>query len=43
MLVTNANALAVLAAEGRLPTCGFPELVRSGGLLAYGINFPDTD
>jgi putative tryptophan/tyrosine transport system substrate-binding protein len=43
MLVTNAKALAVLAAEGRLPTCGFPELVRSGGLLAYGINFPDTD
>ena len=43
MLVTNAKALAVLAAEGRLPTCEFPELVRSGGLLAYGINFPDTD
>jgi putative tryptophan/tyrosine transport system substrate-binding protein len=43
MLVTNAKALAVLAAVGRLPTFGFPELVRSGGPLAYGINFPDTD
>jgi hypothetical protein len=26
----------------RLPS-GFPEFVRAGGLLAYGINFPDTD
>ena len=27
----------------RLPSSGFPEFVRAGGLLAYGINFPDTD
>jgi putative ABC transport system substrate-binding protein len=27
----------------RLPSSGFPELMRAGGLLAYGINFPDTD
>jgi putative ABC transport system substrate-binding protein len=27
----------------QLPSSGFPEFVRAGGLLAYGINFPDTD
>ena len=43
MLNANANALAVFAAARRLPSCGFPEFVRSGGLLAYGINFPDMD
>src|SRR5712671_1206550 len=43
MLNANANALAVFSAARRLPSCGFPEFVRSGGLLAYGINFPDTD
>jgi putative ABC transport system substrate-binding protein len=39
----NANALAVFAAVKRLPSCGFPEFVRAGGLIAYGINFLDTD
>ena len=43
MLNANANALAVFAAVKRLPSCGFPEFVRAGGLLAYGINFPDMD
>jgi putative tryptophan/tyrosine transport system substrate-binding protein len=43
MLTANANALAVFAAARQLPSSGFPELVRLGGLLAYGINFPDTD
>ena len=43
MLNANANALAVFAAARRLPSCGFPEFVRSGGLLAYGINFADMD
>jgi putative ABC transport system substrate-binding protein len=33
----------VVAAVRRLPSSGFPEFVRAGGLLAYGINFPDTD
>jgi putative ABC transport system substrate-binding protein len=42
-LTANANALAVFAAARQLPSSGFPELVRLGGLLAYGINFPDTD
>src|SRR5215471_5347485 len=43
MLNANANALAIFAAVRRLPSSGFPEFVRAGGLLAYGINFPDTD
>jgi putative tryptophan/tyrosine transport system substrate-binding protein len=43
MLNANANSLAVFAAVRRLPSSGFPEFVRAGGLLAYGINFPDTD
>ena len=43
VLNANANSLAVFAAVRRLPSSGFPELVRAGGLLAYGINFPDTD
>jgi hypothetical protein len=43
MLNANVNSLAVFAAVRRLPSSGFPEFVRAGGLLAYGINFPDTD
>ena len=43
MLNANANALAIFAAARRLPSCGFPEFVRSGGLLAYGIIFADMD
>jgi len=43
MLNANANALAIFAAVRQLPSSGFPEFVRAGGLLAYGINFPDTD
>jgi putative ABC transport system substrate-binding protein len=43
MLNAKATALAVHAAVRRLPSCGFPEFVRAGGLIAYGVNFPDTD
>ena len=43
MLNANANSLAVFAAVRRLPSSGFPEFVRAGGLLAYGVNFSDTD
>jgi putative ABC transport system substrate-binding protein len=43
MLITNANALAVLAAVNRLPSCGFPEFGRAGGLIALGVNLPDMD
>jgi putative tryptophan/tyrosine transport system substrate-binding protein len=43
MFVANSNALAVLAAVNRLPSCGFPEFARAGGLIALGVNFPDMD
>jgi putative ABC transport system substrate-binding protein len=43
MLNVNATSLAVFAAARRLPSSGFPEFAQAGGLLAYGINFPDTD
>ena len=33
----------VFGSPRRLPSSGFPEFVRAGGLLTYGINFPDTD
>ena len=43
VLNANVSALAVHAAARRLPLSGFPELVRAGGLIAYGIDFPATD
>jgi putative ABC transport system substrate-binding protein len=43
MLNANATSLAVFAAARRFPSSGFPEFAQAGGLLAYGINFPDTD
>jgi putative ABC transport system substrate-binding protein len=43
MLNANSKAIADIVATHRLPTCGFPEFVAAGGLLAYGIHFPDMD
>jgi putative ABC transport system substrate-binding protein len=43
MMNANSTALAVLAAVNRLSSSGFPEFVRAGGLIGYGVNFPDTD
>ena len=43
MLNANSRAIADFAARRRMPSSGFPEFVRAGGLIAYGINFPDTD
>ena len=40
--VANANAIAALAAKRRLPSIGPLELAASGGLMAYGVDFPDT-
>jgi putative ABC transport system substrate-binding protein len=42
MLISNAGRLADLAVRYRLPIIGFKELVDAGGLLAYGVNFPDV-
>jgi ABC-type uncharacterized transport system substrate-binding protein len=43
--VLNANSKAIvdIVARHRLPTCGFPEFTAAGGLLAYGIIFPEMD
>jgi len=43
MFNANSNALAVLAAVNRLPSSGFPEFARAGGLIAYGVNLSDMD
>jgi putative ABC transport system substrate-binding protein len=40
MFTANASALAVFAAAKRLPSCGFPEFARAGGLLGYGVSLP---
>jgi putative ABC transport system substrate-binding protein len=41
MLIGNAPALAEGALKQRLCSCGFAELATGGGLLAYGVDFPD--
>ena len=43
MLRANAKAIADLAITKRLPSSGFPDFVRAGCLIGYGINFPDMD
>ena len=43
MFNANSNALAVFGAVNRLPSSGFPEFARAGGLIAYGVNLPDMD
>ena len=41
MLIYNAPLIAKLALEHRLASCGFPEFAEAGGLLAFGIDFPE--
>ncbi|MBI3371459.1 MAG: ABC transporter substrate-binding protein [Betaproteobacteria bacterium] len=38
---TNAATITALAAKRRLPVNGTLELAASGGLMAYGVNFPE--
>ena len=40
MLIANAGRIAAIAARHRLPAIGFREYVEAGGLMAYGVNFP---
>lgn len=40
LLLANAAAIGALAASYRLPSIGPLELVRNGGLMGYGVNFP---
>jgi putative ABC transport system substrate-binding protein len=39
VFVSNARAIADLAAKHRLPSAGFNELAEAGGLIGYGVNF----
>jgi putative ABC transport system substrate-binding protein len=39
VLIGNAKAIATLAAQQKLPSCGFLEFAAAGGLAAYGVNF----
>jgi putative ABC transport system substrate-binding protein len=41
MLIANAAQIADLARKSRLPTIGFTEYAKAGGLLAFGVNFHD--
>jgi putative tryptophan/tyrosine transport system substrate-binding protein len=41
MINANLPAIAALAAGARLPSIGMPELAQAGGLMAYGVNFPE--
>jgi len=39
VLIGNARAIATLAVQQKLPSCGFLEFAAVGGLMAYGVNF----
>jgi putative ABC transport system substrate-binding protein len=41
LFIASSGRLAELATRHRLPTIGFREYVEAGGLLAYGVDFPD--
>jgi putative tryptophan/tyrosine transport system substrate-binding protein len=41
MLLAHAERIADLASKYKLPTIGFVEYARDGGLMAFGVNFPD--
>jgi putative ABC transport system substrate-binding protein len=41
MLLANAKTIAALAIEHGLYSCGFPDYAAAGGLMAYGVDFPD--
>ena len=37
----SAPALAALALKQRLPSCGWSDFATAGGLMSYGVDFPD--
>ena len=41
MLITQAQAIANLALQRRLPSSGFTEFAVAGGLIGYGVSVPD--
>ena len=42
LFIAQAARLAALAERHRLPSVGFREYADAGGLLAFGVNFPDV-
>jgi putative ABC transport system substrate-binding protein len=42
LFLAQASRLAALAERHRLPSIGFREYADAGGLLAFGVNFPDV-
>ena len=41
MLISNVPTVAALALQQRLPSCAWPDFAIAGGLMAYGVDFPD--
>jgi putative ABC transport system substrate-binding protein len=41
MLIGNASAVAALALKRGVLSCGFLDYAAAGGLMAYGVDFPD--
>ena len=41
MLIAQGGRIADLAKKYQVPTIGFVEYARAGGLLAFGVNFPE--
>ena len=41
MLISNAKLIAALAIKHGLPSSGFLDYAGAGGLIAYGVDFPD--
>jgi putative ABC transport system substrate-binding protein len=42
LFIAQAKPLAALAERHRLPSVGFREFAEAGGLLGFGVNFPDV-
>jgi len=40
-LIANAPAIAKLALQQRLPSSGWPDYAVAGGVIGYGVHFPD--
>ena len=41
LYIVNAKRIASLTTKERLPAAGFNEFAEAGGLIGYGVNFPD--
>jgi len=41
MLISNAPAVAAFALKQWLPSCGWPDFATGGGVMGYGVDFPE--